>query len=449
MPLEQRKFSPRGKEPDSSSLIVALGGGGGDSSPEEDTRKRKNRASSNTSNNNSISPTMTRRRYSFVVPASWDMMEDDDSDDDGKVDEQLLQHEQSNISSYYYPISIMAALTWFAVTAIVMWCHVLPGATEWWTTTVQQQQQDASTSPYATARMMTLTEGNNARLLPGGYRSVEEMQERPSRFPSIDLRTRVYMSNWYQPPCTGGAASIHSNSNKSSSPSFFDDTTHIQYNYLRDDKDRKAPPLLVLQELKLPPELLEQEQRNFKNSGNNRTFVLDNTAIVKGARLFYMTADTFRECDETFCLDFVKFIFPALHRADMSVVVPGDGRKQQQQQQPFRKTVSAKAAYPGNALDATDGNTNAVVPVLLQFGDLEMNKAWVVTSGRNETYPVMPVQKKFRWSMDRDELDRVTSGSDPCTWEHRPVPMTRSGNRRLQPSKYPNNVSCFFVGTVF
>jgi len=459
---QQRKSSPHGKQcgaPDPASLLIALG-----SSPEEqDTRKRNDR----NNNSNSISPTMTRRRVRFDSSVSWNMaMEDDndndiyddndyDDDDDEKNNGMQQQHEQ-NSSSSYYPLSILAALTWFVLTAVVLWCRVLPMSTEWFTTTattavVQQQQQQQQQPMMASARMMTLDEQqqNARRRLPGGYRSLEEMQARPGRFPSIDLRTRVYMSNWYQPPCSSSTAastrSNNNNNNNSSSLLFDDSSTHIQYNYLRDDSDPKAPPLLALQELTIPQEMLEQEldendpsQRKFANSGNNRTFVLDNTAIVKGARLFYMTADKIRECDKTFCLDFREFIFPSLHRADMSVVAPAVGGNEQP---PFaRQTVSstAAAAYPGNGLDATDGNTNAVVPVLLQFGDLEISRAWVVTSGNNETYPAMPIQKKFRWSMDRAELDRVTSHSDPCAWEHRPIPTTRSGSRRLQPSTCTN-----------
>ena len=289
------------------------------------------------------------------------------------TNEQLRQTKEKSTLDRLFPLSIFAALTWFVLTAIGLWCHVLPGATEWW-----MQQDGASARDVAASRSMMLLEEEPFRL-PGGYGSVEEMNARSTRFPSIDERVRVYMSNWYQPPCAR-----HAKLNGTS----FDDAAYIQYNYLRDMNDAEQPPLLVFQELTIPLELLEQDEvdsidptkRKFANSGNSRVFVVDNTAIDKGAHLFFMNADKIRECDKAFCLDFVKFIFPSLHRADMSVT-----------------PVDAASSYPGNALDAIKGNTNAIVPVLLQFGDLEITRAWVAKSGLNETYPVVPIHKKFRW----------------------------------------------------
>ena len=325
---------------------------------------------------------MTTRRVRFEDSIiSWDL--------DACDKEDLLQtKKKATTFDTLFPLSIFVALAWFVVTSVVLWWHVLPGATEWWTAQVHAQSPQVFNAPdlpvaVAAARMMSLDEPLR---LPGGYRSVEEMDARSTRFPSIDERVRVYMSNWYQPPCAR-----HTNSNETSD----DDTNYIQYNYLRDENDPEQAPLLVLKELKIPMELLEQDldssdptQRKFANSGNNRIFVLDNTAIDKGARLFYMTADKIRACDQAFCLDFVRFIFPSLHRTDMSVQLnPVDAS-----QQPLR----AAAASPGNALDGEDGNSNAVVPVVLQFGDLEISRAWVVTSGNNETYPAIPIQKKFR-----------------------------------------------------
>jgi len=345
-----------------------------------------------------------------------------------KRSSRVERQQEEDYPHSYYPASLLIAMTWFVFTAILLWCHILPSATEWWTT------EQGAVAPKTTT--MTLQQ-QTAAALPGGYRSVAEMEARATRFPSIDQRVRVYMSSWYTPPCR--TDNKNKNSTTSTAGAESDDTAVVQYHYLRDDKDPAAPPLLALQELKIPAHLLKQDddsddnddnadeptdrkmRRVFAHSGNNRTFLLDNTCIVRGARLFYMTADTIRQCDKTFCLDFVKFIFPSLHRTDMSVDVGRQNKK------------AAATAYPGNALDATDGNTNAIVPVLLQFGDLEIGRAYVVTTGQNETYPVLPTMKKFRWSLSREELDRVTS-ADPCEWDHRPIPTTRSGDQRIQPS---------------
>ena len=100
--------------------------------------------------------------------------------------------------------------------------------------------------------------------------------------------------------------------------------------------------------------------RRLENSVIRETiarFLLDSRASIKGVHLFYLRADEIRRCDQAPCYDALNFLFSSLHRIDMS----------------FRQSSS----YPGNALDSVDGNTNAVLPIVLQFGGLEVSRAFV------------------------------------------------------------------------
>lgn len=332
---------------------------------------------------------------------------------------------------YHYPVarSVLTAATWFTLTAVILWCLVLPEATKWWTTIQTIQPTNATES--RSRQMM-----NPLAKLPGNYQSLEEMNARHQRFPSIDQRVRVYMSNWYTPPCRPTNNNV--------------DASFVQYNYLPDPTG-KAPPLLVLQELVIPEDrmssndngdvendgadlsLVVADQRQYSHSGNNRTFLLDSQTAVTGAIIFYMSADAMRRCDQSACFDTVKYLFPSLHRIDMSVTGPTEA---------YTSTAlhpkKGLFSYAGNALDAMDGNRNGVVPVILQFGDLEISRAYVPRTHLNETYPVTPVFKKFRMSLSRSELQRVITAS--CA-EERQVPLTRTGDRHLQPSTCGNGIS--------
>lgn len=239
------------------------------------------------------------------------------------------------------------------------------------------------------------------------------MKDRKHRFPSIQERVALYMSNWYSPPCRVGNIS--------------DFGPHVKYNFIGDTDS--AAPLLAIREIDVDiadanasaipteddaefAELPSVVSRKYSHSGSNRTFVLDSTILDKGARVFFLRANEVRRCNDHSCEDTLKFIFPSLYRVDMAGDPPG---------------------YPGNALDLIDGNSNQVVPVVLQFGDMEVSRAYVPGTNKNETYPGIPIFKKFRLALPHDELLRVTSQS--CVVESQ-VPLTVLQSRRMQPSEY-------------
>lgn len=223
--------------------------------------------------------------------------------------------------------------------------------------------------------------------LPVGYLSRQEMLERAFRFPSVTDRVKVYMSSWYTPPCK-----IIDNINSTQQHSEPKALTHFKFLY------DSAGPLLVLREV--TPQV---EHENV----HSRVFLLDNNPESKGSRIFFMDPTEIRKCDHSFCLDTKKYLFPSLKRL----------------QESENLTISASTWK---------------VPVILQFGDAEISRAYRLATKKNESYPNIPIIKKFRYSIDRDELRRLTARScyDVSGEKQRDMPVIRRSVARLQPSKF-------------
>lgn len=80
-----------------------------------------------------------------------------------------------------------------------------------------------------------------------------------------------------------------------------------------------------------------------------------------------------KACKNKFCVDTVDYIFPALDRL---------------------------------ASEQSSGNN---IHVILQFGDAEKYKAYTADgSGKTLNYPMVPVIKKFRYTLEASERERVT-----------------------------------------
>lgn len=256
-------------------------------------------------------------------------------------------------------------VVWFMVTALLLWHMILPKATQWWI-----EFEEIAPKNLETVNTTTFLEYG----LPGGYTSLEEMADRSRRFPASSQRVRVYMSDWYTNGCGDKDRSF----------------SRIKYTFVHDDSD-DLPPLLLIQEK--PTTLLRNvENQSLAEETQHsaaRTFVLDSAIVDKGARIFYLRADEIRRCDDPSCKDATQFLFPSLHSIDMSSILNG--------------------GYIGNALDPFDGNRNGVVPVILQFGDMEVSRAFVPRAHRNETYPVIPIFKKFRRSMSMDDIEMAAA----------------------------------------
>jgi hypothetical protein len=235
--------------------------------------------------------------------------------------------------------------------------------------------------------------------LPGGYRSRQEMLERHSRFPSIEDRIKLYMSSWYTPPCNFDKL-IENLSDSFDEKSMM--VTLVQFKFLSDNTNDS--PLLLLREAVLDTVFDEDISEQTKA----RLFLVDSDAEAKGSRIFFMDPATIRKCDHSFCTDTKEYLFPSMARVQ----------------------------------EAMEGSWN--VPILMQFGDAEISRAFRLATKKNESYPNVPIIKKFRYSLEKDELRRLTSRVcyDALGQKTRDIAMTRKQESRLQPSKFRHFNGC-------
>lgn len=208
---------------------------------------------------------------------------------------------------------------------------------------------------------------------------------RSSRFPSVNERVRVYMSNWYLPPCpvaTGLPADTRSNDafveyNFQQGPA--DDTEYMVFREVRTTKDKKNGPL--------------------------RSFVVNDSADFDFLR--HLNPERMRNCKHTsYCTDFVKYLFPALNRTAT------------------------------DALNSTSGEVPVVSDnvLLYQFSDAEKTRAYNIRLSKFSPYPNVPILKKFRLALSRQELRRVLTPSESgkqCSPAPRPLPLTIEQQQRM------------------
>jgi hypothetical protein len=226
------------------------------------------------------------------------------------------------------------------------------------------------------------------KLLPQGYTSVEEMLARPLRFPSVEDRIKLYMSSWYSPPCNPTDGKLHTSDE--TNVTYSTNATLPQYNFLQATPEEA--PLLLLQELQLP---------HTRHELFGRLFLIDSGAEPQGSLVFYLDPMRIRQCNHSFCLDTLTYLLPALKR-----IQEATGKYWQ-------------------------------VPVLMEFGDAEVSRAYRPVTHKNESYPNVPLIKKFRYAMSQSEVRRITSRtcySVTGNGDH-DIPITRKGEARIQPSK--------------
>jgi hypothetical protein len=179
----------------------------------------------------------------------------------------------------------------------------------------------------AAARPGQLAEStSNASVDLGFYRSLEELQGRSNRFPSVDERLKVYLSIWYVPPCANNTQGF------------------VKYRYHNGSS-------VILQE-----------------AGENPHILHVSSTIERSRQIFLMNRELIGVCKDKFCLDVKKYFFPVL-----------------------------------------DHQQDDTTPVLLQFGDAEEFKAFVPEMNNYQNYPLVPVIKKFRYSMEKKDVQRITS----------------------------------------
>ena len=227
------------------------------------------------------------------------------------------------------------------------------------------------------------TEANKTNVLTGGYLSSAEMEDRHLRFPSAQERVKLYMSSWYTPPCKR---------NDTAKAEYEEGDGLVQYAYLPSNESI-GPQLLLLDAI--PGNGSGAGEGSL--AGHRRRLFLVNGTNVKGTVIFYLIPSDLRNCHDGYCNDVRSYIIPSLQR--------------------LQSLATMK------------------VPVLLQFGDSELARAFLPSANKLVSYPSVPVIKKFRCSMSTKELQRIT---DRTCYQHMnrdTVANTVMGVRRLQPSK--------------
>jgi Glycosyl transferase family 90 len=213
------------------------------------------------------------------------------------------------------------------------------------------------------------------------YDSEEELSERSLRFPSVEERLKVYLSTWYVPPCPSNLLGT------------------VQYNFAFGDEaiaDKTTIPTTSGLRVIVQPVRSANSSEDWKwNSNRKLTAELDHqsprdilslyTMVRHGKNLFWYDPETIENCVNPFCKDVVNFLNPSLDR--------------------ILTATTEKMRY----VDLYDDER---FPLILQFGDAEAHRAIAPTTGdfdRVLNRPMVPFLRKFRYSMTRSEIDRVTS----------------------------------------
>jgi hypothetical protein len=204
------------------------------------------------------------------------------------------------------------------------------------------------------------------------YTSKEELNARSTRFPSVEARVKFSMSNWYVPPCADSG-----------------DGAVVLYQLV-----------------------------SWNQTSQERSYVLISMGKqTNSSRSMDATSAAFIE---------VKSII----KKDSTFVIDRDSLHQQIKERK-RNGVSHLAGYAEDAFqtilplfDSLNG-----VPLLTQWGDEPGSKVLRFNHQPGAPpifHPALPIIKKFRAVVGRDELDRVTSAD--CYGANRP---RQSGTKKL------------------
>ena len=196
-----------------------------------------------------------------------------------------------------------------------------------------------------------------------GYQSQEEMDNRHRRFPSVDERVKLYMTNWYQPPCA----------NKQHVHKISDEDAYVEYNYVR-NATTNADMMLV------------RESRTWREKirGPLQHYLIHESTDYDMLQ-FMTNRDIITKCHKAYCTDLEKYLFPAMDRA------PPD---------------------------------SSPIPILYQFSDLEKTRAYILEKHKYGGYPNVPLLKKFRFALSKEERDRVVGINQECSVVPRSIPRT-------------------------
>lgn len=268
------------------------------------------------------------------------------------------------------------------------------------------------------------------------YASRREMDFRPRRFPSVDDRVRIYMTNWYKPPCTDGRGGgdyvvyekMLNTATLTKDLSWWNWFGRSEPQYYYEMKEIDRPGMSSSDRSHYPP----------------RTLVL--TDDVQIGRMFYLTQDKLRQCYlqrnlsiRFYCSESQESILNVASAAFMPKNSVGDGGSG-----PARISRTEDSSFP--------------LPILCQFSD--ETDSYARDSGNHSSFqlnPRIPHIKKIRYSMSKEEVDRLTlpdkeqregnqysvsSRSEDCLSGGRESPATT--NQQLQPIVWLLNINRHF-----
>ncbi|GKY98633.1 hypothetical protein MPSEU_000820000 [Mayamaea pseudoterrestris] len=217
--------------------------------------------------------------------------------------------------------------------------------------------------------------------IPNPFTMAPMASARKDRFPSREERVRLYMSNWYNPPCSSNAK--------------------VHYEYRQDGNTNwtslwiKEPENVLEQSDYLMESKIEPDQAFFLH----RETVMD--CMTDGVEP-YVNRTTFRRNMQIYCRDVIGNLLTTWDH------------------------VQWESSFPAIA---NKGAMEHDVPLLLQFGDLKYSHVFRFVS--------LPLIKKFRSATTAEEIRRVTqpvncSRSDNDN-SQRPAVVTPHSTQQLQP----------------
>jgi Glycosyl transferase family 90 len=127
----------------------------------------------------------------------------------------------------------------------------------------------------------------------------------------------------------------------------------------------------------------------------NLTYTVD-TTISHERHLILYHSKVMEHCNDAFCMDVVQFIQPSLNRILSSP--PASSLSSQ-------PITSQRQQKKYDELQNTDK-----FPILFQFGDAELYRSYVPARQQDVYSPMVPVIRKYRYSITASDLDQITSG---------------------------------------
>lgn len=243
------------------------------------------------------------------------------------------------------------------------------------------------------AQMFSDDSDAQVRNLEFAYSSAEEMTNRSARFPTVEHRLKLYMSNWYLPPCNDAArigyqySEAHDLRSKSSKP-----LTRLLT--LREISVQAWYPSMKrnLRWMNLRPRkhLFYRRQRKFRvNSNFDGSHTTDSFDMVH-----FLDRSSLSKCMHKYCLDTVDFLLASMDKV-----------------------------------------TSKRIPILYQFGDKHEAKLPMVLANQTVLarpwYPKIPVIQKMRMAIRPSVLQSITDDEKYLCYN--------AGERLVPHPEYDNN----------